>query len=293
MNRKLFSILVALLGFGLAGLSGCDMAQFKAERAVELSAGLEGLDFFEATTHNGAIKIAGIETDHCQLLARIEARGKTQERAQELVDNTKVTLEPSGNRLVVAIEKPRTESNESVSVSLEGTLKPTMQLKLETHNGAVTVLDIERAVEAETHNGAVEVSNVQGDIDASTHNGRVRVANAKGQLKLETHNGEIVCDAISGDADVVTYNGQVRIAYAKDAPAPGRIKAVTHNGSIDMTVPEDLSAEAMLVTRNGSIKTNRPIMISGEITKKRIAGKIGNGDGSLHVETYNGSITLR
>jgi len=293
MNRMILGVLVVGLAVVLGGVSGCDVAQAKAEREMQLSAPLLGIGSFQATTHNGAIKVAGLDTDQCDLIARIQARAATQERAVELAEATDVVLEASGEKLIAVVKKPQTTSRESISVSLDVTLATVMVLTLETHNGAVTVLDIDGRIDAETHNGAIDMTNIVGDVVATSHNGRVRIANGQGDVTLRSHNGAVVCDGINGDTDVSTSNGGVRVVYSDPSLAVCRIKVVTHNGSVDVTAPKGLSAQATLSTHNGSINTSLPITVEGKVSKKRIAGKIGDGKGSIHLETYNGSIKLR
>jgi len=44
---------------------------------------------------------------------------------------------------------------------------------------------------------------------------------------------------------------------------------------------------------NGSIKTDLPITITGEVSKKKLSGTIGEGKGKLHLRTSSGSIKIR
>jgi hypothetical protein len=46
-------------------------------------------------------------------------------------------------------------------------------------------------------------------------------------------------------------------------------------------------------THNGSINTDLPITVTGKVSKNKLTGTIGNGDGKLYLETHNGSIRLR
>jgi hypothetical protein len=61
----------------------------------------------------------------------------------------------------------------------------------------------------------------------------------------------------------------------------------THNGGVDFTAPPNLSAMVDVSTHNGSIKTNLPITVVGKIGRRKLTGKIGTGEGKLHLETHN------
>jgi len=102
---------------GCISIGGCLM-QAKYERTVQLSAPLSPGSAFEAKTHNGSIKINGAEVADCNMTATIVTRAATDEEARELSEKVKVTLVPSGNRLITKIDKPTQLINKSVSVTV-------------------------------------------------------------------------------------------------------------------------------------------------------------------------------
>jgi len=209
------------------------------------------------------------------MVATITARAATEEEAMELAEEVEISLEPSGNTLTVKIKKPTLLMNKSVSVSLDVTVPNQTNLELGTHNGAVVIADI------------------TGQVRATTHNGRVITERVSGSTELETHNGSITCRQASGDAKLRTHNGSVKAFYAETASPVSDISIVTSNGSIELTAPPDLSARIEASTHNGSINTDLPITIRGKVTKRKLTGTIGSGEGRLHLETHNGSIRLR
>jgi hypothetical protein len=254
---------------------GCCSMQAKYERTVQLSAPLSPGSTFEAQTHNGSIKINGADVAECSLTATIVTRAATDEEALELSDQVNVTLVPSGNRLTVKIDKPTNLINKSVSVSLDVELPNQTDLKLITHNGSV------------------ELTNIMGNINATTHNGKVTTENITGTTELKTHNGSVTCNEISGDSQLISHNGSVKAFYADSASSACDISMTTHNGSIELATPPDYSAQVRASTNNGSINTDLPITVTGKVSKSKLTGTIGSGEGQLHLETYNGSIRIR
>ena len=67
----------------------------------------------------------------------------------------------------------------------------------------------------------------------------------------------------------------------------------THNGGIDLKTPPDFSAAVDVSTHNGSIDSNLAITVKGKLSRRKIQGTIGKGEGKLHLETHNGSIDIR
>ena len=254
---------------------GCVIATAKYERTVQLSARLQEGSLFVAQTHNGSITVNGADAGECNLTATITVRAITEEEAQKLAEETKVSLDPSGNKLTAKIEKPKRRSNQSISVSLNVTVPNRTDLQLMTHNGAV------------------EITNITGQTSGTTHNGRVSAMQVSGATNLQTHNGSVRCEEISGDAQLKTHNGGVKAYYREAAPPVCNVSIISHNGSIEFAAPPDFSAQVEASTHNGSVRTDLPIAVTGKISKDKIIGTIGAGQGKLYLETHNGSIRIR
>ncbi len=247
----------------------------KYERTVRLSAPLSPGSSFEARTHNGSIKIAGADITDCNLTATITARAITEEEAQKLAERTTVRLEPSGERLIVRIDKPAFLRNQSVSVSLDVQVPNEIDLELTTHNGSV------------------EIRDITGELNGTTHNGKITTEQVSGSAELHTHNGSVTCREISGDAQLKTHNGSIRVYYSEAAPSVCDISLITYNGGIEIETPSNFSGEVDVSTHNGSIRTDLPITVVGKVSKHKLTGKIGTGQGRLNLETHNGSIRMQ
>jgi DUF4097 and DUF4098 domain-containing protein YvlB len=85
----------------------------------------------------------------------------------------------------------------------------------------------------------------------------------------------------------------VHTRYSQSAPSVCEISIISHNGGIELVAPPNFSAAVKVSTHNGSIRTDLPIKVTGELSKHKIEGTIGAGDGKLYLETYNGSVAIR
>ena len=255
-------------------IGSCAM-QAKYERTVDLSAALSPGSTFAAQTHNGSITVNGTEADGCRLSATIAARAATEEEAQELAEETEITLEPSDEKLTARINAPKLKTNQSISVSFDVNVPNKTNLELVTHNGAVVIADI------------------TGRVNATTHNGKVTVGNISGVTVLETYNGAVDCTQLLGDAQLKTHNGGVQASYSQAAPPVCDVSIITYNGGIEFVAPPGFSGRVEAATHNGSVHTDLPVTVVGQISKSRIEGTIGTGQGKLHLETHNGSIKMK
>ena len=258
----------------LLSVGGCYLPIAKYERTIDLSTPLAESSLFATETHNGSITVKGTSVTECSLTATITARAASEEDAQQLAERTKISLEPSPGKLTAKIEKPLLVSNQSIAVNLDVTVPNRTNLEFSTHNGAI------------------KLTNITGQVDGTTHNGSVTTEQLSGTTNLQTHNGSIRCDNISGDAELKTHNGNVKVRYAETAPAVCSISIVTYNGGIELAGPQNLSAAVETSTHNGSIRTELPMTVVGNVSKKSISGTIGAGQGKVHLETHNGSITI-
>jgi DUF4097 and DUF4098 domain-containing protein YvlB len=277
LKKVLLVSLLCLLAVGACScinIGGFGM-QAKYERTVQLSSPMPAGSSFEAQTHNGSIKIAGADITECNLTATITGRAKTEEDAQKLAERTTVKLESFGGRLIAKIDKPTFLTNQSVSVSFDVQVPNESDLELTTYNGSV------------------EIRNITGRLNGTTHNGKITAEQVSGTAELHTHNGSVICREISGDSRLKSHNGSIRIYYSEAAPSICDISIITYNGGIEIETPSDFSGEFNASTHNGSIRTDLPITIVGKISKSKLTGKIGNGQGKLHLETHNGSIRVQ
>jgi len=255
-------------------IGSCAM-RAKYQRTVQLSAPLSPGSSFAAQTHNGSITITGADVTDCNLTATIVAQAITEEDAKKLAERIKIKLEPWGDKLTAKIDKPTFMRNQSVSVNLDVTVPNRSGLELTTHNGEIRITDI------------------TGRLNATTHNGKVTAEQISGNIELRTHNGSVICRQISGDTQLKTHNGNVKLYYSEAAPSVCNISLITYNGGIELTTPSNFSGEVDASTHNGSIRTDLPITVVGKVSKSKLTGKIGEGQGKLHLSTHNGSIRIK
>jgi hypothetical protein len=271
---------------------GCE-PKAKYERVVKLSEPLPSGGSFEAQTHNGYINITGADVTDCNLIATIIARADTEENAQRIAEAVEVKLIPSGNKLTAKIEKPELAKHESVCVSLDVTVPNQTSTDLTTHNGALKIENLTGQLNATTHNGQVTAEKISGTIELKTHNGQISCKDVAGNTQLETHNGQVICKEASGDIKLRTHNGNAKAFYSAAATPVCKVSLVSHNGSVSITTPPNFSAKVEASTHNGSINTDLPITVTGNLTKGKLTGTIGKGEGELHLETHNGSISIK
>jgi hypothetical protein len=123
-----------------------------------------------------------------------------------------------------------------------------------------------------TVNGEVNAESLQGDAEAYTVNGSVRLTT-------------------TGLAVASTVNGSVNVSMGRaDWPNGATFKTV--NGGITLTLPSVFDADLRAEVLNGNIESDFPVTVTGQVSRRRLSGRIGGGGHQLHLSTVNGSISL-
>ncbi len=234
-----------------------------------------GLTALEVVTHNGAVDFQSQPADGAaSVTITKKAGGTTRADAEEALAAIDVFVEPTGSgktRIGWKWNTPK-KSQWSGDVSFAIRAPGTINLDVETHNGAIAAAEVTGEVLAVSHNGQVTVRSSGPKVTAESHNGDVDVKYAGPQVNVNTHNGEASvdlsgCAAVTGS--IISHNGEVRLSVGKDTAAT--LKFRTYNGGIHCDAP----------------------LTDREKSAGRLTGKLGSGGGILGVETHNGSIRVK
>ena len=193
--------------------------------------------------------------------------------------------------------------------------------------GATDVRDVEGDLEIDTGSGSVESAGTTGPLSIDTGSGAVRVTSASGSLDVDTGSGSVTVEGVAGERVVVdTGSGSVRgsdirsesvdvdtgsggvTLLAVEAPSivvdtgsgsvevdlvadVERLEVDTGSGGVTLRVPDGLGAQIEADTGSGRIDVQVPI---DERTRRRtyLRGAIGDGRGSIEVDTGSGSIRV-
>jgi len=198
-----------------------------------------------------------------------EVRVETELRKADRIDY-RVTQD--GDTVKVEAKQKGTVIGTSPAANIDVTVPASIILDFETSNGKIEVSGIEGPGTFRTSNGKIALGNVKGDFVARTSNGNIDVDGLEGSVRLDTSNGSI------------DFRGQL---------LPGSDNEMeTSNGQVMVDLEGEPSVSLEATTSNGTVKSEFPILAT-ETGKGRLVGTLGDGEADLHVETSNGSITIR
>ena len=291
-------------------LAGCDIeelagsARFTEDFHYNYKLKPEGR--LSVESFNGSIEVHSWDKDE------VEITGSKYASSQALLDALKVdvvatddfiqvrTVRPSGHRgnmgAKFAIRAPRRVELDRISSS----------------NGSLDVEGIEGNARLTTSNGKIRIAVFEGNVEAKTSNGSVTLTDSQGSAVIKTSNGNIKADGVRGHFEAKTSNGGIRARILGDGD--GRpIEVHTSNGSIDLTLTEQPSADVIATSSNSSVTVHAPASLAARITadtshasiqtdfevtvqgtqkKTHLDGTINGGGPLIKLDSSNGGIRL-
>lgn len=173
-------------------------------------------------------------------------------------------------------------------VTTSGTVGP---LVVDVGSGDVTVTDAQGDVSLDTGSGDVDATNVKGDVlTVDTGSGSATVSQSVTRLlDLDTGSGDIEVTAASAEqVRLDTGSGSIRCELSS---SPGSIDVDTGSGAVTLTLPANYGATLDVETGSGGIDVEFPVE-ARRFGADHLTGRIGDGRGTLKVDTGSGSVRI-
>jgi hypothetical protein len=204
---------------------------------------------------NGGVQIAGWDQAGVSGSARIQVQTDNEAEAREIA--SRITVDTTG--ATVKADGPRNRDGRSWSASF--------------------VLSAPR----------------QTDVTVEAVNGPISLSGLTGRIRADTTNGPMSLTDLGGDVRARTTNGPLKILLIGTAWDGEGLDAETHNGPVNITVPEGYSAQLEASTVNGPLRSDIPITLQGDISHRRVRSintAIGGGGARIHAVTTNGPLVI-
>jgi DUF4097 and DUF4098 domain-containing protein YvlB len=185
-----------------------------------------------------------------------------------------------------------------MALNLSGTYT---EIEVNGAKGAITAETVDGSIDVHGGSGNVILHSVQGSVTLADATGRIEVnsinesvelSNISGPIKAETTNGDVTLWGIkSSSVEATTINGDVE--YEGTITDAGTYTFNSHNGDIQISVPEGANVTLSVATANGDIDASFPLPFRGTREKHRYSFKLGTGSARMEAESFQGDIELR
>jgi len=269
LRGKSFVLIALMLLMISTLLISCDEfidSDYRFEETFSKTIALKEAGSFSLENVNGSVTITTLPSREVVIKA-------TKYAKREKSDLDKIRIEVIQGEKSVKVETVYEKKNLRVKVDYEITLPEGIALELvRTVNGKILVSGKYDRAQLKTTNRSIEARGDFGWLEAVTTNGSLAIIGVKGKIDLKTTNGSIKAELNELSAD---------------------FKAKTTNGSIRLALGHEADAYLIARATNGSIKVEYPVTVEGEVSRRKLEGRLGKGgEVRVSLETTNGSISL-
>src|SRR5437868_2558582 len=120
---------------------------------------------------NGSVTVHGWDRSEVYVLAKIQTEGEDAGDARDVA--SRITIEIDAGR--VRADGPSTRRNQNWSVSYEVWTPRQTDIRASTHNGGISVDNMDARLDLGAENGGIALRGVSGDVHGETTNGPLNV----------------------------------------------------------------------------------------------------------------------
>ena len=205
---------------------------------------------------------------------------------------------PSGRRVAIHLAVGKvTVANVNGRISVDAHSAPVTatgtrgELSVDVGSGPVRVSQIEGDLSVDTGSGSVEVSRYRGNaLSVDTGSGDVTGSELEAaRVSIETGSGDIRLTGVTApEASLETGSGSVTTDFRREIHS---LSVETGSGNIAITALAGLPASVEIETASGEIESDFPLTVTRR-ARDHVEGRIGDGKGSIAIETGSGGIRL-
>lgn len=236
-------------------LLGANMAEAKITRVVEKTFAVQPGGTLKASTQGGDITVRTADVPQVQVQVKQVIRASSEAEADEILKKLTLTLEQSGNDVVVEAKYEKQGPGTwfgnwpPVNVSFVVTVPTAYNLNLGTSGGDIAVASLKGNVRARTSGGDLEFARIDGDIDAGTSGGDITLLEGTARARLTTSGGDISVDRAGGLTEVSTSGGNIDLKSVAQL-----VSASTSGGDVRAIITEPIKQDAVLSTSGGQVR---------------------------------------
>lgn len=305
MQRKIsFLLTIAFVLFVTAAALANEDGRF--ERTLKVT----GMPQVDVSTGSGNIQVHTGDSSSVKVIGHIHAShswlfgGNETDKVKRIEANP--PIEQTGNIIKIGkINDPDLRRN--ISIDFEVWVPEQTTTKANSGSGDVLVENIKAMVNAGTGSGNVQARNISGDVKANTGSGDVDLQGIAGNVNADTGSGNIKV-GMSGDGSLRlgTGSGDITASHIKgglrartgsgnitaDGDVTSEWSLETGSGDVSVSLPQNAKFELAASTSSGDLNISREIMMSGNVDKHRIHGKVNGGGPLVQLSTSSGNIRL-
>ena len=271
----------------------------------------------------GDIMVTGGNGDEIRIEAVKRARSRDGEDAKRLIDEMRIEVVETADRVEVRTLYPRNRRNYSGSVDYTVTMPSGGSATLRSVSGDVRVSNVRGELRAEsvsgnmvtagatrlslvkTVSGDVEVTDAaaEGEVTVSTVSGNLTARGLKARaVDLSSVSGDVILTNVTSDrATVKTVSGNVE--YTGPLARSGRYEMTSHSGTVRLSVSGTTGFDLEATTFNGDVRSDFQLTLRAGIDNegrggrrnrmnRSIRGSYGDASAIVNLKSFSGDIVI-
>jgi DUF4097 and DUF4098 domain-containing protein YvlB len=276
-----------VLTFILLGITAASAQRLSQVVHDEQSFKVSGTPSVRLSTGDGHIRVES--WDRSEVQCKYEKRGRTQSD----IDRIEIMATQNGDSIQVEARiHGRGSWLSYATLNLTVFVPRQTNLVARTGDGNIDARGVTGEIELATGDGRVEASNLNGNLNVRTGDGSMELMDVAGRLQAQTGDGWMKIRGRFEALEARTGDGSIEITVERGSKMAAAWRITTGDGSVQVSLPDDLSADLDVQTNDGTISTDLPVTISGRIGRT-LQGRLNQGGNTLTVRTGDGSITLK
>jgi Toastrack DUF4097 len=166
-------------------------------------------------------------------------------------------------------------------------------LRVETGDGSIKAANLTGTVDLHTGDGSLTVSSIKGSLTIRTGDGGIDASDIDGKISAVSGDGHITIDGRLDVLQAKSGDGRIKVRALKGSKLDASWSVSSGDGSVEVAVPSDLSADIDAHSGDGSVSTEVPLTVQGTISKNQVRGKLNGGGQMLTIHTGDGAIRLK
>ena len=223
-------------------------------------------------------------------------RAKSREEAQRAAAEVHVRIEQIASRIEVETVYPKNwfpfGTRPSVEVHIEVTMPASGDLEARSIDGPMHVEGINGRIVVSTVDGDLTVRRCTGNIEARSVDGRLLLEDSGETVKARTVDGNITITGLLKNLEVSTTDGDLDITIEDGSRIEAEWEIRSTDGDIVLRMPEGFSADLDIQTGDGRITNQHAVVISGDVSGRRLKGRMNSGGGLLQIRTSDGDVAI-
>ena len=278
----------------IAHIAAALVASIGMTQQMDTTFAVSGSGQLDLQNHRGTVTVSTWDRDELRLRADWEDGNRPIQIRQA---GSTVRVRVRSDRGLREVDFDLTVPH-GMSIAVQGM---SVDVTIDGSRGNIAVQSVEGPVYVTGGRGNVAIQAVEGDVSVTRASGHIAVHSIDGHVTVRESDGTVEVEAVDGDVELIDIDSENIGVNVVDGDVTfrgfihdgGRYFMSTHDGDLNIIIPDDSNARVSIATYDGELESDIPIEIEGDISRKRFSFTLGTGRALVELSSFDGVIRLQ